>query len=164
MLRLAAVLPRPVALPLQPHSLVPRPFALVPHSLAFAFAQDLPDPVEVGGEDGEADRPLEPVRAVQPDPVQTAVLQAVDRRLHSGVLATGRREGRLRLALALGGRQPALLRQGVRIQQLVQLLAVRRAVEAPVEAAGPQVGERLQAALDQRHRGVGVAAGLSMPK
>ena len=86
-------------------------FAVLPHSLAFAPAQDLADPVEVGGEDGEADRPLEPVRAAQPDPVQTAVLQAVDRRLHSRMLASGRREGRLRLAL--GGRQLALLRQGV---------------------------------------------------
>ena len=63
-----AVLPRPLAL-------VPHPFAVLPHSLAFAFAQDLADPVEVGGEDGEADRPLEPVRAAQPDPVQTAVLK-----------------------------------------------------------------------------------------
>ena len=56
-----AVLPRPLALPFQPLALVPHPFAVLPHSLAFAFAQDLADPVEVGGEDGEADRPLEPV-------------------------------------------------------------------------------------------------------
>ena len=75
-----AVPARPFALPLQPLSLVPHPFALLPHSLAFAPAKDLVDPVEVGGEDGEADRPLEPVRAAQPDPVQPSVLQAVDRR------------------------------------------------------------------------------------
>ena len=76
-----------------------RLFALLPHSLAFALAQDLSDLAEVGGEDGEADRPLKPVRVVHPDPVQSAVLQAVDRRLHSRMLAPGRREGRLRLAL-----------------------------------------------------------------
>ena len=92
-----AVLPRPLALPLLPLSLVPHRFALQPHSLAFAPAQDLADPVEVGGEDGEADRPLEPVRAAQPDPVQPPVLQAVDRRLHSRMLAPGRREGRILL-------------------------------------------------------------------
>ena len=40
----------------------------------------------------------------------------------------------------------------------VQRLSVRRAVEAPVEAASPQVGESLQAAPDQRRRDVGVAA------
>ena len=43
-------------------------------------------------------------------------------------------------------------------QEIVQRLSVRRTVEAPVEAASPQVRERLQAALDQRHRHVGVAA------
>ena len=118
-----AVLPRPVAVPLQP--------------LSLAFAQDLPNPVDVLGEDGEADRPLEPVQDPQPDLFQPLVLQAVDCRLHSGVPAPGRREGRIRLALALalGGRQPALLRQGVQIKYRVQLFAVRRAVEAPVKAA-----------------------------
>ena len=70
-----AVPAHPLAILLQPLALVPHRFALQPHSLAFAPAQDLADPVEVGGEDGEADRPLEPVRAAQPDPVQTAMLQ-----------------------------------------------------------------------------------------
>ena len=43
------------------------------------------------GDDREADHQLEPVRAVQPDLVQPAVLQIVDRRLHPGMLPARRR-------------------------------------------------------------------------
>ena len=86
------------------------------------------------------------------------IQKIVDRRLHSGMLPARRREGRFRLALPLGRRFPAFLRQSIQFQQTVQRLPVRRAVEAPVEAASPQFGNRLQAAPDQRRRDVGVAA------
>ena len=62
-------------------------------------------------------------------------------------------------ALALGDRQLALLRQSVKIQQIVQLLSVRRAVEASVKAAPAQVGERLPAAPHQRNSDACAAAG-----
>ena len=114
--------------------------------------------MDVGGDDREVDRQLEPVRAAQTDLVQPAVLQIVDRRLHPGMLPARRREGRFRLALPLGRRFPALLRQSIQFQQTVQRLSVRRTVEAPVETASRRFGKRLQAALDQRRRDVGVAA------
>ena len=69
---LLAFPPHPPAFQLRPPALFPPPFAFQLHPLA--LAQDLPGPVDVEGEDGEADRPLESVRAAQPDPVQTAVL------------------------------------------------------------------------------------------
>ena len=42
-----------------------------------------PAPMDVEGDDREADRKLEPVRAAQPNLVQPAMLQIVDRRLLS---------------------------------------------------------------------------------
>ena len=123
-----------------------------------AVAQDPPEPVDVGGEDGEADRQLEPVPPAQPHPAEAAVLQAVDRRLHARMPAPRRREVRVGLADPVGGGQPALLRKGVHFQHRVELPAVLRAMEAAVEAAGPQVRERLQASPDQRDRDMRVAA------
>ena len=90
--------------------------------------------------------------------IMVEIQKIVDRRLHPGMLPARRREGRFRLALPLGRRFLALLRQSIHLQETVQRLPVRRAVETPVEAASPQVRERLQAALDQRRRDVGVAA------
>ncbi len=63
-----------------------------------SVTQDPPEPVDVGGEDGEADRQLEPVPPAQPHPAEAAVLQAVDRRLHARMPAPRRRELRVRLA------------------------------------------------------------------
>ena len=46
-----------------------------PHPLARRLAQVQPEPMDIEGDDREADRQLEPVRAAQPDLVQPAVLQ-----------------------------------------------------------------------------------------
>ena len=88
-----AVPPRPLALPLQA-------LALVPHPLALILEQVQPEPMDVEGDDREADRQLEPVRSAQPNLVQASLLQIVDHRFHPGMLPARRREGRLRVALA----------------------------------------------------------------
>ena len=70
LLQRLAILPLPLALPLEPLAFFLHPLLIPLHSLV----QDLPDSVDVVGEEGEAIRQLEPIRAAQPYPIQPSVL------------------------------------------------------------------------------------------
>ena len=91
----------------------------LPHPLALR-AQVQSEPMDVEGDDREADRQFEPVRAAQPDLVQPAMLQIVDRRLHPGMLPARRREGRFRLAAPARPPISRPFRQSIQFQEIVQ--------------------------------------------
>ncbi len=62
---------------------------------------DLTQPVYIRGHDPQCDGPNEPLLAVRPYPIQSAMIQIVDRRLNPWMLPARRRERRRRLPCLL---------------------------------------------------------------
>ena len=123
-----------------------------------ALAQQQADAVDVEGHDGKRHHAGKAVGPEGADPIETALLEIVDRRFHRRVLPAHGDEHLVLLAFPVGLRGPSLARQHVVIKQLVEPNPVGGAVEPAVEAAHAKVGEACLGTDDHRLGVVDVAA------
>ena len=108
---------------------------------AFLCADQQTDTEHICGEDGQGNGAGEASLAGGTYPIQTAMLEIVDRRLDGGMLLARQDEVRLRLVFAAAGGQTALGGHGVEFQRVAEDGLVLRAVKAAVEAAGEEFRE-----------------------
>ena len=97
--------------------------------------------MDVEGHDGKRHRAGKAIGPEGTDPIETPMLQIVDRRFNRRMLTAHGDKHRVLFAFPVDLRQAPLSRQHVVIQKLVETQPVFGTVEAAVEAAPAKVGD-----------------------
>ena len=113
-------------------------------------AQQQADTVDVEGHNGKRHHAGKAIGAQGTDPIETPMLQIVDRRFSRRVLTAHGDKHRVLFAFPVDLRQAPLSRQHVVIQKLVENEPVLGTVEAAVEAAPAKLGEARLGLPDHR--------------